>query len=119
MTAPAKPSGVALWAIVELFGHQKISGKVTEEVIAGAAMLRVDVPAAGEATAFTRYYGSGAIYAITPVTEEVARLAADWLRAEPITVYIPELRQRPASTGPAIDADLDDDDDGDDARDFG
>ena len=41
-------NGFNEWALVELFGHQKIVGKVTEATLAGGAFLRVDVPAFGE-----------------------------------------------------------------------
>lgn len=45
------------WAIVELFGHQKIAGRVAEQQIAGTVMLRVDVPEADGQAGFTRFYG--------------------------------------------------------------
>jgi hypothetical protein len=61
------------WAVVELFGHQMIAGKVSEQVIAGQGFVRVDVPEAGEVKAFTKLYGAGAIYAISPTTEEICR----------------------------------------------
>lgn len=81
------------WAVVEIFGHQRIAGRVREELLAGKAFLRVDVPAIGDAAAFTRYYGAAAVYSLTPTTEEVARMAAAQLRADPIAVYIPSARQ--------------------------
>ncbi|MGC4059383.1 MAG: hypothetical protein QM749_00390 [Aquabacterium sp.] len=34
----------ALYAIVELFGHQKIAGHISEQTFGGQAMVRVDVP---------------------------------------------------------------------------
>lgn len=52
------------WCLVELFGHQKIVGKVTEATMAGGAFLRVDVPAFNGSPAFTRFYGPSAIYSI-------------------------------------------------------
>lgn len=85
------------WAIVELFGHQKIGGHVTTQLFGVAVMLRVDVPEfetsqkrygyderdpdsgrAGieeviKSPAYTRYFGAGAIYAINPSTEEFVR----------------------------------------------
>jgi hypothetical protein len=64
-------------AIVELFGHQRIAGRVSEQQLAGGTFLRVDVPETERAEAYTRYYGAGAIYALTPVTEEIARAAAE------------------------------------------
>ena len=59
------------FALVELFGHQKIVGRVREASLAGGAFLRVDVPDFEGSKAFTRYFGPGAIYSINPVTEEV------------------------------------------------
>lgn len=53
-----------VWAVVELFGHQRIAGRVTEQVIAGQGFIRVDVPAIGNQSGFTRLFGSGAIYSI-------------------------------------------------------
>ena len=100
------------WAIVELFGHSKIAGKVTEQQIAGGTFLRVDVPeldgADGEhpTAGFTRFYGAGAIYSITPVDEDLARRAAEALRPRPVTVYglvLPE-RQLPSVLGPCAEA---------------
>lgn len=83
------------WAVVELFGHQRIAGKVSEQTIGGCSFLRVDVPAAGEVLGFTKFFGNGAIYAMTPCTEEIARAAAGAYRVVPISHYdIPELRQR-------------------------
>jgi hypothetical protein len=76
------------WCIVELFGHQKIAGKVTEQVIAGQGFVRVDVPQTSKRPAFTRLFGSGAIYSITPVEEEIAVLAAQQIYVEPVTVYV-------------------------------
>lgn len=60
------------WCIVELFGHQKVAGHCTEENIAGTNFLRVDIPETSKQPAFTKYYGSAAIYAINPVDETTA-----------------------------------------------
>ena len=79
------------FAIVELFGHARIAGRVSEQVIAGQGFVRVDVPANAEYPAFTRMFGPGAIYSITPVTEEIANAAAERMRERPVTVYIPAL----------------------------
>ena len=82
------------WALVELFGHSRIAGLVTEQAIGGCSFLRVDVPAIDSEPAFTKCYGNGAIYGMTFVTEEVARAAAKSYRVAPVTAYeIPELRQ--------------------------
>ncbi len=86
------------WAIVEVFGHQKFAGRVTEQAIGGASFVRVDVPAVEGSPAFTKLFGASAIYSITPVTEELARKAVKACHSEPISVYIPEERQIPAGT---------------------
>lgn len=85
--------GFSNYCIVELFGHQKIAGLVSEQVIAGQGFVRVDVPATTRQPAFTRLFGSGAIYSITPVDEETAKRAANAIYVEPVTVYIAPDRQ--------------------------
>lgn len=81
------------WCLVELFGHARIAGRVSEQTIGGCAFVRVDVPATPNAEAFTKLYGNSAIYAITPVTEEICRAAAVSYQVTPVQPYdIPELR---------------------------
>lgn len=94
------------WAIVELFGHQRIAGLVTEATIGGCPLIRVDVPMTKRHPSFTRFLGNGAIYGINPVAEEIARAAAENYGAAPIQPYeLPELRQRrlPGTTGETDD----------------
>ena len=76
-----------LFAIVELFGHQRISGKVTEQSIGVATFIRVDVAATKQQPPFTRLLNPSAIYAINPVTEEVATATAERLEAKPIDAW--------------------------------
>lgn len=66
------------WCIIEVMGHARKSGRVTEETIAGSPMLRVDVPAsATDLTKFTTHYLSAqSIFQIHPCDENTARLAA-------------------------------------------
>lgn len=75
------------WCIVELFGHSKIAGLCSEQNIAGTNMLRVDVPETKEQPAFTKIYGSAAIYAINPVDEQTARMAAQGIEVAPIKAW--------------------------------
>jgi len=95
------------WAVVELFGHQQIAGRVTEASIGGCSFLRVDVPNqpsteaqdfySGQPAlpAYTRYFGQGAIYALNPCSEPVARRVAERIRAQPPIPFepIPTSRQ--------------------------
>lgn len=75
------------WAIVELFGHNQIAGKCSEQNIAGTNFLRVDVPETEAQPPFTRLLGAGAIYAINPVTEDIARHWAKSLQVSPVNAW--------------------------------
>lgn len=75
---PPESSELRAWALVELFGHQRIVGWLTEQKIGSDVLLRIDVPDLlkdGKIVrqGFTRYFGAKAIYSITPVTEAVVR----------------------------------------------
>src|SRR4051812_21700633 len=68
----AKAPAVGMWAIIEIFGHQRIAGWMTEQVIAGQGFIRVDVPeisaeVGGPIATHSKLYGPGSIYAISPV----------------------------------------------------
>lgn len=83
------------WCLVELFGHQKIVGKVSEASMGGGAFLRVDVPAFDGSPAFTRFYGPGAIYSISPVSEQIARDLMANYRNEPVSRFeLPQLAEK-------------------------
>jgi len=86
--------GFESWAIVELMGHSVIAGYVTEQSIAGSAMLRVDVPKVDNHEPFTKFFGGSAIYGITPTTEELAKSAAKRLAVRPVSLWVvPQDRQ--------------------------
>lgn len=74
------------WAIVEVMGHARYAGLVTEQAIGGASFVRVDVPEVDDLPKFTKLFGSPAIFSITPVTREVAIEAVKRFAARPITV---------------------------------
>lgn len=66
------------WALVELFGHQKIVGWMTVDPPELPGLIRVDVPdllkdGAVARKGFTRYFGRAAIYGVTPIDEETVR----------------------------------------------
>jgi hypothetical protein len=50
-------------------------------------MLRVDVPEVIDRAAFTKYLATGALYGITPCSEETARARAERIRAIPFQGY--------------------------------
>jgi hypothetical protein len=99
------------WAVVELFGHQRIAGKVSEAVLGGCAFLRVDVPATTDRQPYTKYFGNGAIYGMTPCSEEVARLAANDIERYNVPIRVEMPPQRALPSGPSDHDDEEDDDD--------
>lgn len=91
------------WAVVEIMGHRRLAGRVTEERIAGADLLRVDIPAGDAFT--TQYYGGSSIFCLTPVTEQVARAAA--ARNQPEPVHRWELPAVPAAVDLQVEEQID------------
>ena len=97
---------VEQWAIVELFGHQRIAGRISEHVLGGVSFVRIDVPALPQGDgkpdipALTKLFGQGAIYGIAFVDEVSARLTASTLRVQPIASW--DLREALAASGQAI-----------------
>ena len=79
------------WAIVELFGHARIAGLLTEQTIGGNSFVRVDVPefiSEGQTfPAVTRLLGNASIYGITFVDEATATIAAREIRYQPVSVW--------------------------------
>lgn len=62
------------FCFLELMGHRKLAGLLTEETVAGFGFLRIDVFTGAETAArATQFYSPSAVYAITPTTEETAR----------------------------------------------
>lgn len=75
--------GFDSWAILELMGHVRMAGRVTEEERFGCKMGRIEVPGDGESFT-TVYFGGGSVYRMTPTTEEVARAVAKGSQLEPV-----------------------------------
>lgn len=119
------------WAIVELFGHQKEAGYVTTEYYGSAAMFRIDVPELPErewvlerpqrgddyallpigtkvrreaVPARTRLVGPGAVYGMTPCTDEVVRRAIESGIQRPLIVLeMPKDKQLAIAAAEPID----------------
>lgn len=81
-------------AVVELFGHQKMAGKVTDQTIGGSSFIRIDVPETSIQPAFSRMLNPSAIYAINPVTEEVMLHMAENIQNKPIQSWDIQEMQR-------------------------
>jgi hypothetical protein len=88
-TPPPEP----FWAKVEIFGHRKHYGRVSEVEQFGTKMLRVDVPLDADGKFATFTYGGGSIFGIAPLTEEVCRKWAEYDRpatVDPLALMPPE-----------------------------
>jgi hypothetical protein len=76
--APPQEPELKSWALVELFGHQRIVGFLSQQTFGTGVLFRVDVPdllkdGTVKRKGFTRYFGLSAIYSITPVDESTVR----------------------------------------------
>lgn len=122
------------WAVVEVFGHQRYAGYVTTEAFGQAVLFRVDVPPLEErdrvtkhweyadsknvppgstvredaVQGYTKFFGPGAIYAMTPCTQDAAKKAVEAMQSRTVSVVtLAEARGLP----PGADDRFDDDDD--------
>lgn len=75
------------WGLLELFGHQRLAGKISDQTIGGVHFIRIDVPATGDVPAYTRFFTQGAIYGMTVTSEDVARRLAGNLLSKPVSAY--------------------------------
>lgn len=88
------------WVIIELLGHRRLGGFLTEQQIAGASFLRLDIPGAGTRRdddgeleiamrggfegGATQFYSPNSVYAITPTTQEIATVVAGRSNMAPV-----------------------------------
>ena|SRR5579871_3085718 len=98
------------WAILELMGHVRLAGRITEEERFGCKLGRIDIPRGPKADCLackgtglvgdkaqshrcqmpdcngftTQYFSGSSIYRLTPTTEEIARRVAVTGQPEPV-----------------------------------
>lgn len=112
VTEQTKKTEPESWAIVELMGHVKLAGRLTEEERFGVKMGRLDIP--NDDGFVTQYFGGGSVYRITAVTEEVARQVCKTTAPAPVSPWdFPKQLPEPAATSASIHDALDEDDPGD------
>lgn len=153
----AQNSNFEGWAILEIFGHQRYAGFVSTQVFGTAVMFRIDVPELearervtnrptytgsgyapagsvikeGPVQGYTKLFGVGAIYAMTPCSKEAALKAVEEIQPRPLMeVQLPtETAKQIAGSSPEsapqviVDTyeprpDDEDDDEDDEAEDF-
>lgn len=105
--AQQQPEKPVMYAVIELFGHARVAGAVSEQTFGGDSFVRVDVPeiaveeidydsrdAEGRYTrrrrviqAHTRSFGAKAIYGINWCDEASAVQAARDIADEPLKPY--------------------------------
>lgn len=99
MADETKATSFEGWAILELMGHRRLAGKLSEQVVGGASFIRVDVPGNsteeerkehGDNWIATQFYAPSAVYCITPTTEAMARKVAAMAQPAPVAQW--ELR---------------------------
>ncbi len=99
------------FALVEIMGHLKLAGRVSEQTIAGQGFIRIDVPDVEGQPGYTRLFGPNAIYSITPCSEAIAHAYCERNHTRPVQVYelsLPEpLRSSDRESG--LEGDEDDD----------
>lgn len=91
---------VGVWAIVEIMGHKVRAGSISDALIGGATMLRIQhptVPGPGDTEPLTEFYASGALFSVRPCTRQTASEWAEarWRSARP-SLAIGELEAVPA-----------------------
>lgn len=128
----AKQAQFEGWAVVEVFGHQRYAGYVTTEAFGQAVLFRVDVPPLEErertakhyeyldgksippgstmkeaaVQGYTKYFGPGAIYALTPCTQEAAEKAVAAMQSRDVSIV--KLAPERALPAQGYDDDADD-----------
>lgn len=74
------------WCLVELFGHQRLTGKVTESTIEG--LIQVDIYKGDEQKPeMTQLINTKSIYRLTPITEDNSRMLAVEFSPQPISKW--------------------------------
>lgn len=95
------------WCVVELMGHRRLVGRVTETEVAGAGMLGVEVHLP-DGPIVTQVYSPQSLYCLTPITEDSA------MEMLPINVVEPVHRWELPHSVYAEEGGDEGDDDGDD-----
>lgn len=94
------------WGILEIMGHSRFAGLISEQTIGGVHFVRIDVPEVPPdqhrhgRPGFTKFFTQSAIFSLTPTAEEIARRAAAEFRTRPITMF--DVPTEPRLTAAAV-----------------
>jgi hypothetical protein len=61
------------WALVEIFGHTKVAGRVTTRKVGVNVMIQVDVPKGATELSHSQMFSPAAVFSINPTTEAWCR----------------------------------------------
>lgn len=84
---------IETWAYIEIMGHSKIAGRVSERKVGVAAMLQIDVPNPTEGFSHSALYSPQSIFSIQPTTEDWCRKFIAARVNYPVLPFIPTSRQ--------------------------
>lgn len=90
--------GFQQWCVVELFGHQRYAGLLTQADWP-PGFGRLDIPATPGHEAVTQLVNPSSIYRLTPTTETIATAVAAQCRPEPVHRWeLPAADEKPGPT---------------------
>jgi len=75
-----------MWGILELMGHVRLAGEISEEEHFGGKLGRIDIPNK-DGGATTQFFNASSIYRLTPTTEDVARQVALSCQSRPVSPW--------------------------------
>ncbi len=81
------------WAYIEIMGHSRIAGRVSERKMGTQIMLQVDVPLNEKEFSHTELFSPSAIFSIKPTTEDWCRKFVKARINYDVLPYIPRERQ--------------------------
>lgn len=94
------------WCVVEMNGHRRTGAYVTEQEIAGAGFLRLEIPATPGHGPVTLHVNPKSIYCLTPTTQEIATKAAQLGRPDPVSRWeLASISPPPTTDHPSDDED--------------
>lgn len=96
------------WAILEIMGHRRLAGKLSQAEVAGVPFLRIDIPSEPPQT---QLYPASSVFGITLCSEATARAEVQASVAPAVTHWGNYLESRPI---PEVIRALDDDEEHDD-----
>lgn len=70
--------------VLELMGHRRLFGYLSEVEVAGSSFLRIDMPTNSDGEQVTQLYSPSAVYAITPTSDEIVQSMAPANSPKPV-----------------------------------